>query len=219
MKTFEIKAEVREGKGKKLANKLRKQGMVPCVIYGGEETVHFSTNEHEIQKLIFTQQIYKVEINLEKKKITGILKDIQFHPVSDRILHIDFIEVFPGKPVIREVPVKLEGFAVGVREGGKLHLNMRKLKAKGMIDDIIDLFVINVDNLALGKSIFVGDLNFDKITLMDAPNKAVASVKLTRVVKEEEVAPAEGAEGAAAEGEAGKEAAKEAGKDAGKEKK
>ena len=204
MKTYELQAVSREEKGKKATKKLRRNNMVPCIIYGGENVTHFSTDEKELQKLIITPEIYKVQINLDGKKIIAILKDLQFHPVSDRVLHIDFLEVLPGKPVIMNIPVKLEGFAEGVREGGKLHLNMRKLKAKAMIDDLQDLFVINVDSLTLGKSIFVGDLQYDKITLMDAPDKAVASVKLTRVVKEEEVAPAEGeekvAEGAVAEG-------------------
>lgn len=209
MKIYEIQAEPREGTGKKVANKLRKQGMVPCVIYGGSETTHFSTSEKELQKLIFTNQIYKIQITIGEKKIMTLLKDIQFHPVTDRILHIDFLEVFPGKPVVVEIPVKLEGFAAGVKEGGKLHLNSRKLRAKAMIDDIIDLFIVNVENLTLGHTIFVGDLSFDKITLLDPPNRAVASVKLTRIVKEEEEAvPVEGEEGAeGAEGAEGKEGA------------
>lgn len=205
MKTYELQAIAREGKGKKVANQLRRQNMVPCVVYGGESTIHFATGEKELQKLIFTPEIYKVQINLDGKKIIAILKDIQFHAVSDRILHIDFLEVLPGKPVIMEIPVKLEGFAAGVREGGKLHLNMRKLKVQALIDDMKDIFVINVEELTLGKSIFVGDLQFDKLTLIDAPNKAVASVKLTRQTKDEEVAPAEGdAAAAPAEGEAAK---------------
>jgi large subunit ribosomal protein L25 len=210
MKTYELQAEARDEKGKKVAKMLRRQGMVPCIVYGGKETIHFATNEKEIQKLIFTPEIYKVVINLGKDKITAVLKDIQFHPVSDRILHIDFLEVHPGKPVIMEIPVKLEGFAAGVRDGGKLHLNSRKLKVQGMIDDLQDIFVINVENLALGKTIFVGDLSYDKITLIDSPDRAVASVKLTRVAKEEEKPAEEGAEGAAAEGDAKAEAKPEA---------
>jgi len=195
MKTYEVKAEAREGNGKKIAKNLRKNGMIPCVLYGGKENVHFSTNDADIQKLIFTPQIYKVQINLENKSYLAILKDIQFHAVSDKILHIDFLEVTENKPVVMEIPVKLEGFAQGVRDGGKLHLNMRKLKAKALINDMKDIFVLNVENLGLGKSIFVSDLKYDNISFMDAPNKAVASIKLTRNARED--APAEGQAAAA----------------------
>jgi large subunit ribosomal protein L25 len=190
MNTYEIKAENRTEKGKTIAKNLRKKGMIPCILYGGKEILHFSTDEAHLQKLIFTPHVYKVKIDTGSKQFEATIKDIQFHPVSDSILHIDFLEIIPGKPVVMDIPVKLEGFAVGVREGGKLHQGMRSLKTKALIEHMKDIFVINVDDLGLNKSIFVGDLSFDNISFIDNPKKAVASIKMTRVAKEE--TPAEG---------------------------
>ncbi|MGB9745625.1 MAG: 50S ribosomal protein L25/general stress protein Ctc [Bacteroidales bacterium] len=210
MKTIEIKAEARKNLGKKETEKLRKQGMVPGVLYGGSEPVHFYVPENSLRHLVYTPNVYVVNLTIDSRNTKAILQDIQFHPVTDHILHIDFKEVFDDKPVVMRIPIKLTGSSVGVRAGGKLKQSVRYLKVKGLIKDLPDQLTIDISDLNIGKSIRVGDLSFENIELLDNKRLQVVSVQVTRAVVDETpgAAPAEGtAEGAAP---AAEQSAKEA---------
>lgn len=140
-------------------------------------------NFDDVRKLIYTPDIFAIELDVEGTKRMAVLKDIQFHPVKDTILHIDLLEVNDHKPVEVEVPVRLEGHAEGVKAGGKLQLSMKKLRVKAIYTDIPERLIVNVDNLGLGKTISVGDLHFDKLELMNAKNAVVCAVQLTRAAR------------------------------------
>ncbi len=183
MKTFSLTGTLRNDFGKKAAKKFRKESAIPCVLYGGESTTHFSVGKESVRKLIYTPDIHIVNLTVEGKTCTAILKELQFHPVSEEVLHIDFLEVFPEKPVVMNVPVVLEGLAEGVKAGGKLALEMRLLKVKAIYTDIPEKLFINVENLGLGKTIQVGELSFDKLELLNAKNAVVCAVKLTRAAR------------------------------------
>jgi len=198
MKTFELKGEIRTEIGKTACKKIRKEGNMPCVLYGGKENINFKVNTASLKKLIYTPKVYLVDLTIGKKKHQAILKDLQFHAVSDEISHLDFLEIFDDKPVEISIPVELTGVAPGVKAGGKLHLINRKLKVKALSKDLPDNLIVDISDLDLGKSIRVADLLFDNITILNAKNTVIASVKLTRASKaDEEVkegeTPAEGA--------------------------
>ena len=146
-------------------------------------TTDLVVSEDDVRKLIYTPDIYAIELDINGEKRMAVLKDIQFQPVKDTILHIDLLEVNDKKPVEVEVPVRLEGHAEGVKAGGKLQLSMRKLKVKALYDKIPENLVINVDNLGLGKSISVGDLHFEGLELINAKNAVVCAVQLTRAAR------------------------------------
>ena len=139
----------------------------------------FTVTTNDVRKLVYTPDIFAVELTIGKKKVMAVIKDIQFHPVEEKILHMDFLEVTEKKPVVMEVPVSLEG----VKAGGKLSLEMRKLKVKAVYTHIPEKMVINVDNLGLGKTMQVGDLHFDGLEIMNAKNAVVCAVKLTRAAR------------------------------------
>ena len=152
-------------------------------MYGGEKVVHFTLTKESVRNLIYTPEIYAVELTIDGNKTMAVVKDIQFQPVSDAILHIDFLEVSENKPVVMEVPVVLEGHAEGVKAGGKLTLQMRKLKVKAIYTAIPEKLFINVDNLGLGKTMQVGSLHFEGLELMNAKNAVVCAVQLTRAAR------------------------------------
>lgn len=183
MKTFELAGELRENLGKKSAKVYRKEGVVPCVIYGGEEVVHFNVGKEAVRKLIYTPEIFLVNLKINNKTCTAILKDLQFHPVTDNLLHIDFLQVAADKPIVIEVPVVLEGLAEGVKAGGKLSLESRKLKVKGLYKNVPEKLVVNIESLGLGKTIQVGELSFENLELLNAKNNVVCAVKLTRAAR------------------------------------
>jgi len=183
MKTFDLKGSIRESVGKKAAKAERKESLVPCVLYGGEEVVHFTVTKEGIRKLIYTPEVHIVNLTIDKKKYTAVLKELQFHAVSDVLIHADFLQVFKDKPVVMEIPIVLEGLAQGVKDGGKLSTNMRKLKVKGLFKDFPEKLLINIENLGLGKTIQVGNLNFDKLELLNSKDNVVAAVKLTRAAR------------------------------------
>lgn len=180
MKTLELNATPRADFGKKAANSIRKAGNVPCVLYGGEETIHFQLKEEDSRSLLYSPNVYLVQLNIAGKKYTSILKEAQYHPVKDSTLHLDFLEVFENKPIVVELPVKLNGLAVGVRAGGKLSLDMRKLRVKGLYKNVPEILEIDVTNIELGKTIQVASLHFDNLELMNAKNAVVCAVKMTR---------------------------------------
>ena len=181
MKTFELKGVDRASVGKNEFKALRKEGMIPCVLYGGEKNVNFQVSVGDVRKLIYTPEIFLVALEVEGVAYKAILKDLQFHPVN--VLHIDFLQVFDDKDVVMEVPVKLEGLAEGVRMGGKLSQELRKLKVKGNYNNIPERLVVNVEKLGLGKTIQVGALSYDNLTILNSVNNVVAAVKLTRAAR------------------------------------
>ena len=183
MKTFQLEGSIRETLGKKAAKAVRVEESVPCILYGGKEIFHFQATVSGLRKLIYTPEIFLVEITIGGKTYKAIMKDLQFHPVSDKVLHIDFLEVNTKKPVVIEVPVKLDGLAEGVKEGGKLTQEMRKLKVKATYDKIPESLTIDVTNLGLGKTIQVGALSFDGLEILSPTMNVVAAVKLTRAAK------------------------------------
>ena len=183
MKTFELKGAARPEVGKKAAKSIRTSESIPCVIYGGKEVTHFQVEAADVRKLIYSPEIFVVALNIEGKKVNAILKEIQFHPVKDTILHIDFLEIFEDKPIVMEVPVRLTGLAEGVKQGGKLSQEMRKLKVKALYKHIPERLDIAVDHLGLGKTIQVGALSFDNLTILNNVINVVAAVKLTRAAR------------------------------------
>ncbi|MDR0845584.1 MAG: 50S ribosomal protein L25/general stress protein Ctc [Tannerella sp.] len=209
MNTFQLEGFPRETVGKKATKAVRKQGLIPAVLYGqtpielpykgtlkqGEKVVEigdnkgvivtdFSVTTDSVRNLIYTPHIYLVELSLNgAETVKAIVKDIQFHPVTDAILHLDFLDVFDNKPIVMEVPVVLEGHAEGVRAGGKLNLEMRKLRVKALHNQIPEQLVVNVEKIGLGKAIKVGELQFEGLELINSKNAVVCSVKLTRAAR------------------------------------
>ncbi len=186
MKTFDLAGSVRTDLGKKATKAYRRDDIIPAVIYGGEkstEAIHFTVKAADVRKLIYTPEIFLVNLNLDGKEYKAILKDIQFHPVSDAVLHIDFLHVFDSKPIVIDVPVVLDGLAEGVKAGGKLSLDARKLKVRALYNKIPEKLHVNIEHLALGKSIQVGELSFEGLELLNAKNSVVCRVQLTRAAR------------------------------------
>lgn len=188
MKTYKLNAEVRVKEGEKFAKKcnkaLRAEKKIPAILYGGGgEALPIAVKEDDVRNLIYTPDIFEIDLNVDGKEHKAVMKDLQFQPVKDTVLHIDFLEVFPGKPIVMEVPVRVEGHAEGVRAGGKLQLVMRKLKVKAPYTEIPERLVVNVDKLGLGQSLAVGDLHFEGLELVNAKNAVVCAVQLTRAAR------------------------------------
>jgi len=181
MKTVSLSGSPRGNVGKKDAKNLRKSGYFPCVLYGGNEQIHFSLEEISFSKILFTPEVYLLDINIEGKTYKAILQDIQYHPVSDKILHADFLQVFDDKELRIALPAKTTGTAPGVMRGGKLTQNLRKLKVKGLVANLPDAISIDVSKLGIADSIKVKDLALDHVEFLDVPTQVVVSVKATRV--------------------------------------
>jgi large subunit ribosomal protein L25 len=200
MKTVSLSGSPRENVGKKGANTLRKEGSIPAVVYGGKEQLHFSILENEAKKLVFTPNVYLIEIDVNGKKFKAILQETQVHPVTDRILHLDFLEVKENSPFKLNLPVRLEGFSKGVRNGGNLSQNFRTLKVMGLLKDMPEAVKIDITSLKIGEKIRVLDLNIPGLKFSDPENAVVVGVLTARAVieeeeEEEEEESAEGAEG------------------------
>ncbi len=190
MKSIEIKAVSRDHFGKKSSNSLRAENNVPCVMYGGEKNLHFYAHENAFRKLVYTPEVYLVNLNIDGKNYNAVMKDLQFHPVSDKLLHIDFIQVIENKPVTINIPIKITGVSPGVKAGGKLRIKRRSLRVKGMAEYLPDHLNIDISKLQIGQSIKIGDLSYDKLEIIDNKRAMVASVAVSRVsLKEEELAP------------------------------
>ena len=180
MKTLEVKAVKRAEFGKKAAKAFRREGLIPCVIYGGSEEIAFTVDAKEIKPLIYTPNSYIVELNFDGKTEKAVMREVQFHPVREQILHIDFYRVQEGKPVAISIPVRLSGTAEGVKIGGKLALSARKLMVKAMVDRLPDEIVVDVTPLQVGQTIFVGDLKQENVTFVTPATTAVCAVRVTR---------------------------------------
>ena len=188
MRTIDVKGTARtiaerSSEQSRSLKDISKNGGVPWVLYVGEEIVHFTVPNEGLRNLVYTPHIYVVNLDIDGKKVNAILKDIQFHPVKDTILHVDFYQINEVKPIVMEVPVRLEGLAEGVKAGGKLALQMRKIKVKALYNVIPERLVINVSNLGLGKTIKVGELSYEGLELITAKEAVVCAVKLTRAAR------------------------------------
>lgn len=183
MKTFDLNGSARTDFGKKAAKTIRAAKNVPCVLYGGESNVNFTVAAADLRKLIYTPEVYLVNLTIDGKASKAIIKEIQFHSVSEDVLHMDFLEVTENKPVAIEIPVQLTGLAEGVKAGGKLNLEMRKLRVKGIYTNIPERIVLDVTSLALGKKIQVCDVVLDNLEVLNAKNAVVAQVKMTRAAR------------------------------------
>ena len=188
MKTFQLEGKTREiapcsADQKRALKAIRKNDEIPAVLYGGEKVIHFTVTNSAVRNLVYTPEIFAVELTIDGEKKMVVMKDIQFHPVTDAILHIDFLEITPEKPIVMEVPVVFDGHAEGVKAGGKLQLQMRKLKVKAVYTEIPEKLVINVDHLGLGKTMQVGAIHFEGLEIMNAKNAVVCSVQLTRAAR------------------------------------
>lgn len=204
MKTFSLKAQKREELGKKSTQALRKQNHIPCVMYGGEEVLHFHAHENDFNKLVYTDQVYVVEVEVDGKKHQATMQEIQFHPVTDKVLHIDFVQVFEDKPAVVSIPVKIFGSSVGILAGGKLRLKKRYLKVKGLAKDFPETLDIDITDLKIGDSFKVGELNYENLELLDPSQAMVVGVATSRLAalaedEEQELEGEEGEDGATEE--------------------
>ena len=208
MKVFKLNAQPRTELGKKSVKALRAEGKIPAVLNGGKIvdlpyegplkpgekvvdvdgkrgliTTDIVVKNEDVRKLVYTPDIFEIDLNINGDVRKAVMKELQFQPVKDTILHMDFLEVGPEKPIVMEVPVQIEGHAEGVKAGGKLTLSLRKLKVKAIYDQIPDRLIVNVDTLGLGKSLAVGDLHYEGLELMNAKNAVVCAVQLTRAAR------------------------------------
>lgn len=208
MKTFQLAAEPRTDLGKKAAKALRAEGKIPVVLNGGEIvelpftgslkpgeklveiengrgiiTTDLTVTNEAVRKLIYTPDIFAIELDFNGGKKMAVLREVQYHPVKDSILHIDLLEVSDKKPVVMSVPVKVEGHAEGVKAGGKLTLSMKKIKVRAPYTEIPERLVINVDHLGLGKTLQVGELHFEGLEMVTPKEAVVCAVQLTRAAR------------------------------------
>ncbi|HCS88220.1 MAG TPA: 50S ribosomal protein L25 [Bacteroidales bacterium] len=180
MKTFQLSGTLRSEYGKKAAKALRKQELVPCNLYGNGNNLTFTAKVADVRKLIYTPDTMVVELSLDGAVHMAVVKELQFHPVTENLLHIDFLEVTEDKPVTVAIPVQLTGHAEGVKAGGKLSMEIRKLNVRGLYKNFPDRLMVDVTSLGLGKKIFVSDLHFENLEVMNAKSLVVAQVKATR---------------------------------------
>jgi len=183
MKSVVIEGKKRESLGKKSSKKVRLEENVPCVLYGGEAPVHFYTPFSQFRQIIYTPDVFIIELDIDGKKYSSILQDTQWNPIEEQLLHADFLLVSDKKPIKVELPIKIVGHAQGTKQGGKLKINMRKLKVKALAKNIPDAIDIDVEELGLGQSIKVGDLNIPEIEFMDKKSNVVVSVVVTRAAR------------------------------------
>jgi large subunit ribosomal protein L25 len=188
MKTVALTGELRSDLGTKHSRAMRNEGKVPCVLYGGGDHIHFYVYSPDFKALVYTPNTYKVQLTIDGKKYMAILHDMQFHPVNEAILHADFLAVDEKKPVTVSIPVLIEGNSPGVRAGGKLIQKIQRLKVKGLISNIPDSINVNIDQLDLGQSIKVKNIDASNIELLDNKDNAIVTVKMTRNVVKEEAA-------------------------------
>jgi len=181
MESIALKASLRKETGKKSSKMIRTQENVPCVLYGGKENINFFASESDFRHLLFTPSVYIVHIGIDGNNYNAIIKDLQFHPATDKLLHADFFEISDDKPVTVEIPVKLNGSSIGVREGGKLMVDKRKVKVKGYTKDIPAEIDIDITELKVGKSIRAGEIvTGGKYEVVLAKETPIVSVRTTR---------------------------------------
>jgi large subunit ribosomal protein L25 len=210
MKSVVVKGQKREALGKKEAKKLRAQEIAPAVLYGDEEVIHFSVAFSELRKIVYTPNVYLVDLDIDGKMYKAMMQDIQWHPVEEEILHLDFLRVSDDKPIKIEVPIQVHGMAKGMKAGGKLKTNLRRLKVKALAADLPDTIKIDITKLGIGQSIKVADLKVENVEFLDSKSNVVVGIIVTRAAKsaaglavddEEETEGAEGETDAPVEGQ------------------
>jgi large subunit ribosomal protein L25 len=185
MKTIEINGAKRTNISKQEVKNLRGSEMVPCVLYGGEEQVHFSTDLSSFKGLVYTPDVHMVKLSVDGKEYQCVIQDVQYHPVTDVIIHADFLQVFDNKPVTMSIPVKLTGASEGVKMGGKLVTKYRRLKVKALPAHLPDFISVDISPMKIGDAIRVRDLNLSEVTLLESPANVIVSVNMTRNVSAE----------------------------------
>ena len=180
MKSITINGSQRESVGKVATKALRNAGKVPCVLYGGDKPVHFSADEKAFKNLVYTPNVYTAKIELDGQTYDAVLQDIQFHPVSDKILHIDFYQLFQDKEITMNIPVRLVGSSKGVMVGGALRHNLRKLRVKALPANLPDFIEADITELQIGNKLYVTELRNDNYTLLHPDNTVVAQVRMSR---------------------------------------
>ncbi|MAD97506.1 MAG: 50S ribosomal protein L25/general stress protein Ctc [Flavobacteriaceae bacterium] len=180
MKSITIEGSKRESVGKKATKALRNADKVPCVIYGGDQPLHFAAEAKSFRNLVYTPNVYTASIEIDGTKIPAILQDIQFHPVSDKILHVDFYRLFDDKEVTMNIPVRLVGSSKGVMSGGALRHNIRKLKVKAIPANLPDFIEADITELGIGNKLYVTELKNEKYTILHPDNTVVAQVRMSR---------------------------------------
>ncbi|MBS1657905.1 MAG: 50S ribosomal protein L25/general stress protein Ctc [Chitinophagales bacterium] len=203
MKAINIEGKNRSDIGKKSTAELRKNGHIPCSIYGGEKNVNFYAPKVSFKELVYTPEFYAANITVDGNTYNCVMQDLQFHPITDEILHIDFRELNPEKKITVELPVKLEGTAAGTREGGKVNQRMKRLRVRLLPKDLVEHITVKIDHLTLGKSVRVGEMQMEGIEFLNAPHIPIVSVLVPRVEKEETPAAATAETAAAATPAAG----------------
>jgi large subunit ribosomal protein L25 len=176
MKKIDLKVSLRKVVGKKETKILRRKSQVPCVLYGGKETIHFYAEDRAFKDLVYTPDIYVVHLDIEGKKHLAVMKEIQFHPVTDVLNHIDFVEVSPDKPIVVGLPVEITGNSIGVRAGGKIRQRKRYVKVKGLIEHLPDSLIIDIADLEIGQSVLVGDLKYPHVEVLDQSRALIVGV-------------------------------------------
>ncbi len=204
MKSVALKGINRDSLGKKEAKKLRSQGMVPGVLYGGDDVVHLAVAFNDLRKLIYTPNVYLIDLEIDGEIHKALIQDMQWHPVDEEVLHVDFLKILDGKPIRINLPIVLNGTAKGIKAGGKLKTNMRKLKVKALPEFLPDTIEIDVTQLGIGDSYKVGELQRDNLEFLDNKSNLIVGVISSRAALAGMALPEE-----EEEGEEGEESAEE----------
>ncbi|HEY8927617.1 MAG TPA: 50S ribosomal protein L25/general stress protein Ctc [Mucilaginibacter sp.] len=192
MKSIAISGSPRENVGKRDAKELRYQSLVPAVLYGGATQTHFSVSAADLKPVVYTPDVHFIDLDVAGVKAQAIIKDIQFHPLTEQILHVDFMQLHQDKPLTMEIPVRLTGTSPGVKVGGKLVLKLRKLRVKALPKDHLDSINVSIEELEVGKSVRVGDLKFDNLVITNSPDDTIVSVTTSRALRQAEQEAASG---------------------------
>jgi large subunit ribosomal protein L25 len=208
MKTISISAEKRTELGKKSTRDLRKKGHVPCVMYGGADVIHFHAHANDLRHIVYSPHGFLIELDLDGKQHKAVMHELQFHPVTDSIQHIDFVEVFDDRPVTVDIPIQLVGAAIGLKDGGKPRQRRRVLKVRGLVKDLPDVLEVDITDVAIGDVIKIGDLSYPNMEILDPARSMVYAVVSSRISKGMEMGEAEMEAAEAAEAEAGEGAEK-----------
>ena len=209
MKVIALKGDVRDGLGKSATKKVRKEGKVPCVIYGKNENLNFSVYQADFKHLVYTPNTFLVQVSVGGNVKLAKVQELQFHPVSEDIIHADFYEVDDKSPLSISVPVKIVGNSPGVIAGGKLQLKIKKLSVCGLIADLPEFIEVNIDELEIGKSVKVKDIQVDKLQLLDSENNSIVSCVVTRAARSAADGETEEEDATSEEGEATEEKTEE----------
>ncbi|MDO3642106.1 50S ribosomal protein L25/general stress protein Ctc [Mucilaginibacter sp. L3T2-6] len=186
MKSFAISGSPRENVGKRDAKELRYEGKVPAVLYGGATQTHFFVSAADLKAVVYTPVVHFIDLDIAGTKSQAIIKDIQFHPLTEQIIHIDFLLLDEKKPITIEIPVKLTGTSPGVKVGGKLVQKLRKLRVKALPKDHLDSIEVSIESLEVGKSVKVGEIKFDNLTILNAKEDTIVSVTTSRALRQAE---------------------------------